>query len=512
MLRRIIILLPVILVYMAGVAGEGTGAVEQTATTTDVVSTTEAATSAASTVAVTTANAVSTTAQTETKARNIESRIYRLNHCSAAEVAAKFNEMWNGEFGQTWKVTKMAVSFPESNSVMLSAPRPILDACEKAIAELDVEAQQVYIEARFVDLKNNASHKLGFNWQMLDSMGGSARLGGGIQHSHIGSAVQNYDRTIYDGNNITTYNLGSATGHDGQITYFNGTLDFTEMSIILHALESAEDAKIFSNPKIIVSSGKMAVVDMTTKYPNVKISAKRTTTGGGADSLDLDMQMASIPGEDKFMFANESFFSWGISLEVTPRVGTNGLINVSIVPTISDKIDFVTAGTTDSNTDTGSYSAKYPVIEVQRLVTEFNLASETTAVIGGLSKTEERQVDNGIPVLRSIPWIGPWIFGSKTRVKEQHEILVFVTVGLVDPNKMPKDAGLPKNAVLGRQYVQEQRYEPGDKPNWNAEGIESLDLRPLDEQARDPQSTNVVDGVSFMRHIPFFNNKETIDL
>ena len=100
----------------------------------------------------------------------------------------------------------------------------------------------------------------------------------------------------------------------------------------------------------------------------------------------------------------------------------------------------------------------------------------------------------------------------ETRVKEQHEILVFVTVGLVNPNKMPKDAGLPKNAVLGRQYVQEQRYEPGDKPNWNAEGIESLDLRPLDEQARDPQSTNVVEGVSFMRHIPFFKNKETVNL
>jgi type II secretory pathway component GspD/PulD (secretin) len=123
---------------------------------------------------------------------------------------------------------------------------------------------------------------------------------------------------------------------------------------------------------------------------------------------------------------------------------------------------------------------------VQRLVTEFNLASETTAVIGGLSRTVERQVDNGIPLLRDIPWIGPRLFGSKVRVKEQHEIVVFVTVGLVDPVHMRKDAGLPKNAVLGRQYVEGQRLEPGDRDPGVVEGLKSLDLRPLEEQSCEP--------------------------
>ena len=134
-----------------------------------------------------------------TRRSQIDTRIFRLNHCSAAEVAAKFNEMWNGEFGQVWKVTKMAVSFPESNSIMLTAPTPILDACERAIGELDVEARQVYIEARFVELSNNASHKLGIDWQMLDGMGGTIKLGGGIQHSRLGSAVTDYSRVQSDG-------------------------------------------------------------------------------------------------------------------------------------------------------------------------------------------------------------------------------------------------------------------------------------------------------------------------
>jgi hypothetical protein len=52
---------------------------------------------------------------------------------------------------------------------------------------------------------------------------------------------------------------------------------------------------------------------------------------------------------------------------------------------------------------------------------------------------------------------------------------------------MKKDAGLPKNAVLGRQYTKGQRYEPGDRTSTRMlEGVGSLDMRSLEEQAKDP--------------------------
>ena len=416
--------------------------------------------------------------------RRISTRTFHLAHASAEDVAAKLNSTWSGDFGVVWKINKMAIAFPESNSVMITAPAVILDACEQVIREVDVEPKQVYIEARFVELSNDVFHDIGIDWSMLDGMKGAVSLAGGIQKNRLGKGVQDYSRKMPDG---TSYSLSGSSlvgGADGDIAYFNGTLDFSQMYIVLSALEGSEDARIFSNPKIIVSSGKKATVDMTTKYPNVKIAAKRTTNSGG-DSLDLDMQMAAIPGEDKMMFANEAFFSWGISLDVTPRIGTNGLISVSIVPTISSQNGWVESGTA-SEAEEGTISAKYPVIEVQRLVTEFAMASGTTAVIGGLSRTVEEQVDTGIPLLRDIPWIGPRIFGSRTRKKQQKEIIVFVTVGLVDPGNMQKDSGLPKNAVLGRQYTKGQKLEPGDRPEKNLEGISSLDLRSLEEQAEDP--------------------------
>ena len=51
---------------------------------------------------------------------------------------------------------------------------------------------------------------------------------------------------------------------------------------------------------------------------------------------------------------------------------------------------------------------------------------------------------------------------------------------------MRSDAGLPKNAVLGRQFTRGQRLEPGDRKRSAIEGVGALDLRPLEEQAKDP--------------------------
>ena len=449
---------------------------------------------AGSNVAATVASAAADTGCLE----SVGTSLFKLNHASAAEVAAKFNKMWGGGSGGI--VSQLAVPFEDANTVMVTAPRSVLEACSNAVAVLDVEAPQVYVEARFVELSNDVHRDLGIDWSMLDGMRGSVTFGGGIQSHRLGEGVNEYTKTT-GGSEFenTRYQL---TGKDGNITFYNGTLSFNELYLVLYALEGNEDARIFSNPKIIVTSGKKATVDMTTKYPNVKISAKRTTGASGSDSLDLDMQMADIPGEDKMMFAKEAFFSWGISLDVTPRISTNGLINVTIVPTISDRSDWVTAGTTSSDED-GTISAKYPVINMQRLITEFSMASGSTAVIGGLSRTVEEQVDNGIPFLSKIPWIGDKVFGSKMRKKLQKEIIVFVTVGMVDPRRMDKDAGLPKNAILGRQYTKGQKLEPGDLPEELQRGPASLDLRSLEEQAKDPLPVIPPPAESFKKYIPF---------
>ena len=72
-------------------------------------------------------------------ADQIDSRLFELTYANAKEVAENFNRTWRGQ-AQTngnWSVGEIAVPFAEVNSVMVTAPEPILETCAKMIERID---------------------------------------------------------------------------------------------------------------------------------------------------------------------------------------------------------------------------------------------------------------------------------------------------------------------------------------------------------------------------------------
>ncbi len=438
--------------------------------------------------------------------KEIITRPFMLNHVSAEDIAELFNQSFGTKDLKGTLIKKVATPFPDANVVIVNAPEEVLTQCEQIIAAVDKAIAQICIEARFVELSSDAMHKLGIQWDSLESFGVSVHDMKGGWESNSGTAatygttsrdykVDSRGRTgaAGDGRTITSSAAtltGSTIIPDSDLKLgeastamrtaesmawksargFGGQISVSDLGLMLSAFESIGDAKVFSNPKIIVSNGKKAKVDMTTKVPYVKV--EKTVNGTGADStIDNSSELGIIPGKDTHLFAGEAFFSYGITLEVTPRISPDGYVNVDIVPSISNL-----AG--ENETAEGNV---YPIIQVSRLETNFTMKDGSTAVIGGLSKTEETDVDSGIPLLRKIPWIGPRLFGWKSRRKVQSEIIVFVTIGIANPDALPEDIGLPKNAVLGREYTEGTKLEPGDRVG-GATAVKTLDLRPIDDR------------------------------
>ena len=454
----------------------------------------------------------------------VSTRTFRLNHASAKELADLFN-MTFAPKDQTGRIkSPIATSFAGANVVVVTATDKIISDCESIIAAVDSAVAQIYIEARFIELSSEAMHKLGMQWNSLESWGASVRnINGGWEYnngkagnygSHLSTSTKTSspsstasvdgegksttsttmsqsDSSTYTGLIPSSLTAASGAGRSAEnmawhnARGFSGQLSMDDFRLALSAFETMTDAKVFSNPKIIVSNGNEAKVDMTTKYPNVTIDSNYT--GQNSQNLSISTKLDTIPGEDKFMFAKEAFFSWGIELSVTPRISPDGLISVEIVPTISDCTGYLTV---NSSQETDTPYTQYPIIEVKRLTTEFTMKDGATAVIGGLSKTSEEDVDSGIPYLRKLPWFGPKLFGWKSRQKVQKEILVFVTVGIANPEELPKDVGLPKNAILGREFVRGNQFEPGDREG-DPTSILKLDLSRLDKRpdAAKPRGT-----------------------
>ena len=461
----------------------------------------------------------------------VSTRTFKLNHASAKELADLFNATYAPKDPSGKIKSPIASSFPGANVVVVTTTDKILSDCEAIIAAVDEAVAQIYIEARFIELSTEAMHKLGMQWDSLESWGASVRnISGGWEYNNGRAA--NYGmplttRTLTssasdtkstnvssgkDGTTTTTSTSPTSSSSDSS-TYtglipnsigaaagagrsaenmawhnargFSGQLSVDDFRLAMSAFEQMSDAKVFSNPKIIVSNGKEAKVDMTTKYPNVTIDSNYT--GQNSQNLSISTKLDTIPGEDKFMFAKEAFFSWGIELSVTPRISPDGLISVQIVPTISDCTGYLKV---NSSQETDTPYTQYPIIEVKRLTTEFTMKDGATAVIGGLSKSVEEDVDSGIPYLRKIPWIGQKLFGWKSRQKVQKEILVFVTIGIADPSKLPKDIGLPKNAILGREFVRGNQLEPGDREGASAKVLK-LEMTELDKRGKRKAQGNV---------------------
>jgi len=458
----------------------------------------------------------------------VSTRTFKLNHASAKELADLFNATYAPKDPSGKIKSPIASSFPGANVVVVTTTDKTLSDCEAIIAAVDQAVAQIYIEARFIELSTEAMHKLGMQWNSLESWGASVRnISGGWEYnngraanygmpmtarspsssssdsksanastslsgSSASSSASSSSSTSKSSSDSMTYtglvpnSIGEATkaGRDASdmawhnARGFSGQLSMDDFRLAMSAFEQMSDAKVFSNPKIIVSNGKEAKVDMTTKYPNVTIDSNYT--GQNSQNLSISTKLDTIPGEDKFMFAKEAFFSWGIELSVTPRISPDGLISVEIVPTISDCTGYLTV---NSSQETDTPYTQYPIIEVKRLTTEFTMKDGATAVIGGLSKSAEEDVDSGIPYLRKIPWVGQKLFGWKSRQKVQKEILVFVTIGIADPSNLPKDIGLPKNAILGREFVRGNQLEPGDREGVGAKVLK-LDMSELDKRGK----------------------------
>ena len=113
-----------------------------------------------------------------------------------------------------------------------------------------------------------------------------------------------------------------------------------------------------------------------------------------------------------------NFKSYGIKLDVTPKVDRNGVIRATIQAEVS-------------SIDASVSSPSGPALITRRTDTEFNVRSGETIVLSGLlQRTSSTDIDK-VPLLGDIPILGA-LFRSKRFQNKETELVVFVTPSVVD--------------------------------------------------------------------------------
>jgi pilus assembly protein CpaC len=139
---------------------------------------------------------------------------------------------------------------------------------------------------------------------------------------------------------------------------------------------------------------------------------------------------------------NTQFKPYGVSLQITPRIDRDGAIRSRIE---------VEASSIDASMSLPGG----PALRTRRAVTEFNVRSGQTLVLGGFLSREQSIERSGIPVLSDIPLLGSLFSVRKTQQRDT-ELAIFVTPSIVSNDY----AGFEQSVRQGREVLRQAFPEP----------------------------------------------------
>jgi Flp pilus assembly secretin CpaC len=87
-----------------------------------------------------------------------------------------------------------------------------------------------------------------------------------------------------------------------------------------------------------------------------------------------------------------------------------------------------------------------PFFKTRSIETDITIANGATVVMGGLITEERKSMEDKIPYLGDLPWIGR-LFRSRSEWSNKRNLLIFVTARLVDPMGRQISMGVTETAA-----------------------------------------------------------------
>jgi len=292
---------------------------------------------------------------------------------------------------------------PATNTLVITDNTFILQKFEKLIAELDVPARQVMVEARIVEAEDGFSRQLGVKFGYAGSNGKNSW---GSNWANAGANRNSYvdkQRTLANWSRNPSQDIPALPAWTVDPNVNLPTAAATSSIALVHALSSgalglelsAQQAqnklKIVSTPRVLTQDRKEAIIESGTEVPYQEASSSGATS--------------------------TSFKKAVLGMTVTPNITPDG----QIIMDIKINKDSV-------NPDCG---ATEPCINTQRLNTNVMVEDGGTLILGGIYREENSEGVSKVPLLGDIPVVGN-LFKSKTRSDKKTELLIFITPRIVD--------------------------------------------------------------------------------
>jgi pilus assembly protein CpaC len=218
------------------------------------------------------------------------------------------------------------------------------------------------------------------------------------------SATLNYGTAAvtFNNSNPFTANGQPLVGGNAATAAFGST---PSVKATLRAMESAGVVRTLAEPNLTAISGESATFIAGGEFP-IPTGVTCQTTAAGA----VGQCAPSV-----------SFKKFGISLNFTPVVLTEGRISLHVMTEVSEV-------STDNSINITGISV--PSIKTRRTETTLEIPSGGAMAMAGLIQEQTKQAVNGLPGLAQLPVLGS-LFRSRDYVNSQTELMVLVTPYIV---------------------------------------------------------------------------------
>lgn len=293
-------------------------------------------------------------------------------------------------------------AFPSTNMLLLrSSDDAALEQILAAVEDLDRPTPQVLLEVKVLELELGDAESTGVDWLFQDAdyhAGSSVWQNGSIQNRPAESVGGGADSAILD-------DFNAAAGFNPR-TAVLGMLD-EHIVARLRLLQAQGRLKKLATPTLLVANDEASRVFIGSRskfLESVERSSRVVVDGGEAEGGDLTPNIAE---EDI-----------GMNLLITPRIHADRSVTLRI---LQEETAFGDKRTIDYGEG---------VVDVQDILQRSVVSTivgqhESWLVIGGLVRTGESEKESGVPVLRSLPLLGP-LFRSSGISRLRTELIIMI--------------------------------------------------------------------------------------
>ncbi|MFP5404392.1 MAG: pilus (MSHA type) biogenesis protein MshL [Gammaproteobacteria bacterium] len=244
--------------------------------------------------------------------------------------------------------------------------------------------RQVLIEATIVEVTLRDQYRAGIDW--------TRTLQGAVGWS-IDTATKGGQSALATA--LSPFVTATYTGSNG-------------ISAAIDLLESFGKTRVLSSPKLMALNNQTALLKVVDNLVYFEVKADTVAGPNGATPITTyTTTPQTVPV--------------GIVMTMTPQVNENGLVSLTVRPTISRRVDWAI----DPNPGLTSVENRIPVIQVREMESLLQVQSGQTAILGGLIQDDRTNARDGLPVLSRPEGVGA-VFGQHERVNSQTELVIFL--------------------------------------------------------------------------------------